>query len=451
MIIYNISIVNKKREVIKMELRYYQKECVKAIENMDTNKKGVVCLSTGAGKTIILSEVTRRAKGRVLIVVMNTELREQSIDTLKMICGDNVDVGSVQGALREYDNKVIVATRQTLTSKEFNFCRLLEKGEFETILFDECHIAIEQQQLICLFYGAEGARIIGFTATPYNLDMRYLYDEIIYKKELIDMINEGYLVEPVCIQCKSDTNIDDIKIRYGDFNQKELGKKLNNEIRNKLVVQSYIDNCQDRNKTLVFATTVEHSKAIAECFNENGISAKSIDGGCSKKERKQILKDFEDGSIKVLVNVNVCTVGLDIPSIDSIIFARCTKSKGLYIQMLGRGLRLSPETNKTDCLVIDIVDVTTKHNIINGKTVFDVQYDVFQEEKDEEKIIKQEEIKEEIKKNEDIEMDVKPTGAYTASDILADTLEKGSVFIKSVKKKIKIMKENLIRLLNRKW
>lgn len=440
-----------------MKLRYYQEDCVKAIENMDINQKGVVCLSTGSGKTVILSEVTRRATGRVLIVVMNTELREQSIDKLKMICGDNVDVGSVQGALKEYDNRIIVATRQTLTSKGFNCFRLLEKGCFETILFDECHVAIEQQQTICLTYGAENARIIGLTATPYNLDMRYLYDGIIYKKELIDMINEGYLVKPVCIQCKSDTNVDDIKIRYGDFSQKELGEKLNNEIRNKLVVQSYIDNCQDRNKTLVFATTVEHSKAIAECFNQNGISAKSIDGSCTKKERKNILKAFENGSIKVLVNVNVCTVGLDIPSIDSIIFARCTKSKGLYIQMLGRGLRLSPETNKDDCLVIDIVDVTTKHNIINGKTVFDVQYDVFQEEKKTEKVIKKkeikkevEEVKEEEKKIEYIKIDIQPTGTYTDSDILADIVEKGNVFIKSAKKKIKSMKEKLIRLLNRR-
>lgn len=437
-----------------MKLRDYQQECVDKMMNMDKNIKGIACIPTGGGKTILMSEIARNTTGRILIVVMNTELREQTIDKLKMVHGSSVDVGSVQGSLKEYDNKIIVATRQTLTSKSFNAFRLLDKGNFDLIMFDECHVAIEQQQLICLMLATENTKVIGFTATPYNLDMKYLYDEIIYKRELIDMINEGYLVKPVCMQVKSDTNLDDIKIRFGDFNQRQLGEKVNNEVRNKLILQSYVDMCQDRNKTLIFTTNVKHSQAIAECFVQNGILAKSIDGSCSKTERKQIFNDFETGKIKVLVNVDICTIGLDIPSIDCIIFARPTKSKGLYIQMLGRGLRLSPQTGKTDCLVIDIVDVTTKHNLINGKTVFDVD---IEEKQNKKKKVTKEEILEAIEEEEyeeqkqqeyieDIQLDINIAPSYEDTNILVAMSEKLNPFVKSAKKKVESLKKNYAKM-----
>ena len=224
-------------------------------------------------------------------------------------------------------------------------------------------------------------------------------------------------------------------------------------MRNKLILQSYIDMCQDRNKTLIFTTNVKHSQAIAECFVQNGILAKSIDGSCSKTERKQIFNDFETGKIKVLVNVDICTIGLDIPSIDCIIFARPTKSKGLYIQMLGRGLRLSPQTGKTDCLVIDIVDVTAKHNLINGKTVFDVD---IEEKQNKKKKVTKEEILEAIEEEyeeqnqqeeiEDIQLDINIEPTYEDANILIEMAERLNPFVKSAKKKVESLKKNYTKM-----
>lgn len=354
------------------KLRDYQEECVNNIINMNEQSRKIACLPTGSGKTILMSEICKRTNKRVLIIVQSSELRQQTIDKLKMVCGESVDVGSVQGNIREYNNRIIVGTRQTITSNSFDMSKLIEKGNFEYILIDECHCAVKQAETIINSIGKH-SKVVGMTATPYNNDLKSVYNGFIYKRELIKMIEDKYLVDAICYTVRSNVNIDNVKTYQGDFAINELSKTINIESRNKLIYQSYIEKCKDRNKTLIFATDINHSKAIAEYFNEKGISCCSIDGTLKKSERTQILKDFEDGKIKVLVNVMILTIGLDIPAIDSIIFARATQSKALFIQMLGRGLRLSPETNKSDCLVIDIVDFTTKHNLVNCSSIFDVE------------------------------------------------------------------------------
>ena len=354
-----------------IKLRDYQEKCVNNIMNMNNGSRKIACLPTGSGKTILMSEICRRAKGRILIVVISTELRKQTIDKLHMVCGNNISVGCIQSNIREYNTRITIATRQTLTSNSFSMKDLLQYGEYEYILIDECHTGVKQCKDIIDTICTDNTKVVGFTATPYNSQLKNLYYGFVYKRELIDMIKEGYLIDPICYSIKTDISLDNIKVRNNDFITKKLAETININTRNKLIYNAYINKCKDRNKTIIFATDINHSKAIAEYFCNNGISAKSIDGSLNKKEREQIFKDFETGKIKVLVNVMICTIGLDIPSIDSIIFARPTQSKALYIQMLGRGLRLSPETNKKDCVVIDIVDFVSKHNLMNSKTIFD--------------------------------------------------------------------------------
>ena len=360
-----------------VQLRDYQQESVEKILNMSEREKKIACLPTGSGKTILLSEICRRINSRILIVVQSSELRQQTLDKLKMVCGESVDVGSIQGNLKEYNHKIIVATRQTLTSggkdviKE-KFKKMLEYGSFKYVIFDECHCATNQQKTIIENLNKDIC-VLGLTATPYNISLKNIYDGIIYKRELIDMMKEKYLVEPLCYQVYTDTDISNVKVVGSDFVEKQLSNAVNTDYRNNLIVKSYMEKCKsdNRNKTIVFCTTVNHSKKLAECFNKNGIKAISIDGSLNKKDREKILKDFHDEKYQVVCNVNVLSIGFDEPSIDSIIFARPTKSKMLYIQQLGRGLRLYED--KKDCLIIDVVDVTKGFNIVTSKTIFDVE------------------------------------------------------------------------------
>ena len=357
-----------------MKLRYYQEECIKEILKMNKGERKIVEACTGAGKTIIMSELCRLTDKRVLIVVMSSELKEQTVEKLKMVCGENVDVGCVQGIQDEVSNRIIVATRQSLTSsKSTRIERMLQYGEFEYILLDECHMAVQQQKKIIENVSTKNTKCIGFSATPYNKDLKKIYSDFIYRKDLFSMIKEKFLVPPRCFIVESNTDISKVKTTGGEYVISDLDRVVNNTDRNNLIVNAYKEKCTDRKQTIVFATSIEHSNDLANEFKNNGIKAMSIDSTLDKKEREKVFNKFKNGEINVITNVGICTTGLDIPSIDSLILARPTKSKSLFVQMVGRSLRLSPETYKEDALIIDIADNTNRHSLINCKTIFDIE------------------------------------------------------------------------------
>ena len=250
---------------------------------------------------------------------------------------------------------------------------MLSYGEFEYILLDECHVAVQQQKKIIDKVATKNTKCIGFSATPFNKDLKKIYSDFIYKKDLFSMIKEEFLVPPRCFIVESDTDISKVKTVGGEFVQKDLDSVVNNVSRNDLIVNAYREKCKDRKQTIVFATSIEHSNDLADTFKNNGIKAMSIDSTLDKNERENVFNKFKNGDINVITNVGICTTGLDIPSIDSLILARPTNSKSLFYQMVGRGLRLSPETNKKDCLILDIADNTYKHNLINCKSIFDIE------------------------------------------------------------------------------
>ncbi|BCZ47600.1 hypothetical protein psyc5s11_36670 [Clostridium gelidum] len=356
-----------------MKLRPYQIECLDKVREMNIGEKKICYLPTGSGKTVIMSAIANETKGRVLIVVMSTELRLQTIDKLKIICGDNVDVGSVQAEINETNAKIIIATRQSLTHpKSHRMEELLNKGNFNIVMIDECHIAISQYKKIIEAVG-DNVKVIGMSATPWNDSLKGVFDGFVYQKELIEMIEEKYLCEPKCFAIQTDCDLSNVKTVGGEFVQRDLAEVVDNVARNELIVKSYIEKAKDRKQTIVFATSIDHATNLSNCFKLNGISSESIDSTVDKDARKQVFEDFISGKFKVLVNVNICSIGLDIPSVDCIILARPTKSKMLYVQQLGRGLRLSPETNKKNCLILDIVDNVKKFNLVNCKSIFDME------------------------------------------------------------------------------
>jgi hypothetical protein len=125
-----------------------------------------------------------------------------------------------------------------------------------------------------------------------------------------------------------------------------------------------LDFAFDRDKCVVFCVDVEHATKMAEAFQKQNITSAVIHGALPKETRRQLLQDFHDGKIRVITNCQVLTEGWDEPSINCIIHAAPTKSSLLYTQKTGRGTRLSQETGKVDCLIIDVVDITKRHSLI---------------------------------------------------------------------------------------
>lgn len=351
-----------------IKLRDYQQEAVDIALQMDSGARGLFALPTGTGKAIILSAIASNTKGRSLIVVPSSELREQAIEKMRMV-DPTLDIGSVQAKLNDVHTKVVVATRQSLThAKSDRMERIMDNGEFDVVIIDEVHGACGQIEKIIKKVNKD-AKVLGFTATPFNPELSKIFNGIAYNKDLFDMITDGYLTEPKAIQIMTKTNLSNVSRTAGDFNQKELENTVNTSERNQMIVEAYKMYAANRRHTIVFATGIEHCRAIENEFNRQGVNCKSVDSNLDMDNRSEIIEGFKQGKFKVLVNVGILTTGFDMPELDTIMMARPTQSKTLYLQILGRGLRLAKD--KTECLIIDLVDTVKNHNIMDMSSVFD--------------------------------------------------------------------------------
>ena len=136
------------------------------------------------------------------------------------------------------------------------------------------------------------------------------------------------------------------------------------------VVAAYQKHAAGR-KALVFTPTVDLAHAMAEAFRSGGVNSEALDGKTPEEERRDILQRLHSGETRVVANCAVLTEGFDEPSVDCVIVARPTESKPFYIQMVGRGTRIYP--GKVDCLVLDVVGATSRHNLITASTIFDLE------------------------------------------------------------------------------
>lgn len=354
-----------------MKLRGYQEECINAINELEKGSKKIVNIATGGGKTVIFSHLIKLTKGKVLILVDQKELRDQAKQKIIQICGSSIEdeIGIIQSDVNETDKRITICTRQTLSYRSFRRVSSISDNKFDLVIIDEVHRGTKQLKKI--LEHVEADKILGFSGTPFNIkDLKLVFDGFVYEKDTLALIEEGYLVSPKCFRIYTDIDISRVKTVGGEFVSADLEKHINVKNRDELIIKTYLDKCKDRNKTLVFANSIEHSNSLADAFCKNGVKAKSVTSALDTKERASILNDFENGDIKVLVNVSTMTTGVDIPQIDCLILARPTKSKILFHQCVGRGLRLYE--GKESCLILDIVDNYSKHNLLSCKNVFDL-------------------------------------------------------------------------------
>lgn len=218
--------------------------------------------------------------------------------------------------------------------------------------------------------------LIGLTATPSRgdkLGLDAIYEEIVAHVSMLHLIARGILSPIKGIRIETDTNLDDVHTRAGEFAENELADAVDSPERNKLIYRSWAKHAVGRKRTVVFAVNVAHAIALRDTFRANGVISETILGETPSDERARILADFSAGKIPVLTNCMVLTEGYDEPLIDCELLARPTKSPGLYTQMVGRAARKAE--GKTDALIIDFVDVTARHKLITLPTLAGVDED----------------------------------------------------------------------------
>ncbi|KAG8852738.1 hypothetical protein FRB91_006049 [Serendipita sp. 411] len=366
-----------------VKLRDYQENCIEACINAFS--RGItrigVSMPTGAGKTTVFISLlhqlptlaTRPGAKNSLIIVNSIELALQAANQVKRMYPETtVEIEQGKKTASGYAD-VTVATYQTLMRGD----RLLKfpVDRMKAIIVDEAHHAAAKSYLSILSYfdpkvgsinsssttESPSVPIIGFSATFGRHDGRALgsvFQEIVYHQDFLQMIKEQWLCTVRFTTVKANIDLDSVAINpsSGDFASASLAEVMNTDAMNSLVVRSWIERAGERKSTLVFCTNLAHVHDLTTEFRKRGVDARYIHSGTHSKERQQLLDDFRGGRYPVLVNCAILTEGADIPNIDCVIIARPTRSKNIFAQMIGRGMRLSPQTGKEDCHIIDFVD-----------------------------------------------------------------------------------------------
>ena len=352
-----------------LDPRPYQTEALNAVlENWHNGvNRQLISLPTGCGKTIIFGLIANALKTKTLILTHREELLTQAQQKLKLVYPE-AETGILQAERRDgLDAQICIASVQTATRRTEE---LAKKG-YKLLICDEAHHAPSSSyikvfgELGFLHGEAQGMLLLGVTATAFRKDgvgLGNVFDKIVFERSIAAMVTAGYLCPPRAIEVKTGADISDVNITAGDLNIGKLDKKINTPKRNELVANSYVEYGENRHG-VVFCATVDHALNMANTFKDKGISCEAVYGDMSSDDRKEVLAMYEKHEIQILTNCGVLTEGWDVPDTDIIMMARPTSSRGLYIQCVGRGLRLAKESGKKDCLIIDFVDVSKKYDL----------------------------------------------------------------------------------------
>ena len=367
------------------ELRGYQQEAIDAIYRYFANANGnpLVCVSTGGGKSVIIADFIHGVmrhwpEQRFLILSHVKEIIEQNHEKI-VAQWPEAPTGIYSAAMnsRNTDARILFASIQSVHK------RARQLGHFDLLVMDECHLLNSENsetmysRLIAGLRAINPAlKIVGFTATPYRMKQGLLtegkhplFDQIIYETDIQQLIDDGFLSPLRSKAGKEKIDLDGVRTRQGDYLTRDMEAAVNkNDVTDKAVAE-IIRYGQDRKAWLIFCVSVAHARQVKELLLTEGIKAECVTGETPKDDRARILANYKAGKIQALTSQGVLTTGFDAPITDLIALLRATKSPGLYVQILGRGLRISPSTGKTDCLVLDYGGNVERHGPIDRITV----------------------------------------------------------------------------------
>ncbi|MGZ0655910.1 DEAD/DEAH box helicase family protein [Coraliomargarita sp. W4R53] len=353
------------------KLRPYQQEAVDSTLNYFRKRRSpaVIVLPTGAGKSLVIAELAKIAKGRVLVLAHVKELVEQNHLKYESY---GLQAGIYSAGLNQKDSsqKVIFGSIQSVAKAKDSFF-----SDFTLLVIDECHrVGLEPDSQYAkvikqLKLNNQRICILGLTATPYRLGLGWIYNcalrgeiktrelrffkHCIYDLPLEYMIRNKYLTPPVKVDIPV-TSYDFSELTEGgnSYTMAQLEEVLHQQRRlTPLIIKNIIDitDSDRRQGVMIFSSTVKHAQEIMDHLPPG--QARLVVGTTELSERDQIVDDFKQKAFKYLVNVSVLTTGFDAAHVDVIAILRPTESISLYQQIIGRGLRL--DTDKKDCLVLD--------------------------------------------------------------------------------------------------
>ncbi len=371
-------------------LRPYQQDTAVAIKEdfFGGTNNLLVQLPTGTGKTILfgsLPDFMEIGERRAMFIAHTDELCQQAADKLSKL-NPTRTIGIEKASSYAGNAQLVVASVQTL-SRSPDRLASFNPEDFAILLTDEAHHATgDSYGKIFEHMGVKYRKDIlnlGVTATTNRSDgqgLNKVYDKISKQYKIFDAMKDGWLSDLRCRKVCTTTNLDTVPRKGQDFDLIQLSKELDTPYRNDLVVRAYEEYGENR-KFLGFAVDIKHAQHLAKRFQEAGHNVEAVWGDDPLRADK--LRRHRAGDIHGLFNCAFLTEGYDDWTIQCIILARSTQSTPLLTQIIGRGLRIPDGCDnlkeairrgdtlaKTDCLILDIADVSTKHTLATVPNLF---------------------------------------------------------------------------------
>jgi DNA repair protein RadD len=356
------------------QLRTYQHEAVEAaLQGFEKGRPFIIQAATAAGKSLIISELCHRLGKPVLILQPTKEILEQNYAKLKSYGITDIALYSASVGQKEIA-KYTFATIASIYKKPKLF------QHFEFAILDECHQLSPKKvdgMYMQFFRDAGISKVCGLTATPFRLENKFFMDtytgsikmlnritrnsffkDILYKVEMPDLIEQGYLTRPQYHTFATDMSGLIFKHGNKEYDAESMEKWSDRSLNNLSKIAQHLD--EKHQRVLVFCTSLRQSGRAVQLLSSLGIHAEALDGKAPKKQRESLIERFQDGRLRWVVNVGTMTTGFDCPPLDAIVLLRPTMSVPLYIQMLGRCLRIDPNNPNKEAHFYDFTGTVEK-------------------------------------------------------------------------------------------
>lgn len=339
----------------KSGMRDYQ---IAAVNSVLEHRVGILKHATGAGKSFTAICLVQKIDCRWLFLVNSSDLMHQFANSYKEKTG--VEAGMIgDGIVRKPEGNLTVATFQTVHMKlqNPNMLKILER--VEGLIVDECHTSASETFCNILQTCKSAVYRVGLSGTPFDRsDKKHvlLLGELgpsIHEVSSVELIERGFLASPkiMFVECQQTAPA---------RNWPEAKKRLivESDKRNLMITGLVRDHIEY--PALVFVEQLDHGKSLEKRFQSEGINCKFVHGAKDTKERAKAILDLERGELDVIITSKVFDVGVDIPSLKSIVMVGGGMSVIAVLQRLGRVLRIDKATGKTTCIVFDILDTGNK-------------------------------------------------------------------------------------------
>ena len=341
---YDLQDSETSNNIVLFEPRGAQIEALCALENTRAEgaRRALVQAATGVGKTYLAAFDSKKYE-RVLFVAHREEILKQAAESFKNVRNSD-DYGFFDGESKCTDKSVIFASVATLGRNEYLNNKYFPSDYFNYVVIDEFHHAInDQYQRIVNYFKPQF--LLGLTATPERMDGRNIYEicdyNVPYEISLKEAINKGMLVPFHYYGIFDDTDYSKIHIVRGRYDEKELNETYIGNVHRYELIYKYYCKYGSR-QALGFCCSKEHAREMAREFSSRGIPSVAVFSDASgeyTEKRNAAIQKLKNGEIRVIFSVDMFTEGVDITSVDMVMFLRPTESPIVFLQQLGRGLR----------------------------------------------------------------------------------------------------------------